>query len=51
MMLGLVTVSPPNLTITSTSADFVLSGTVDVYVVNQTTKENIAAFTLGIVRL
>ncbi|XP_064385923.1 bactericidal permeability-increasing protein-like [Halichondria panicea] len=48
MMLGLVTVRPPNLTINSTSADFVLPGNVDVYVVNSTTKQNIPVFTLGI---
>ncbi len=51
MMLGLVTVRPPNLTINSTSADFVLPGNVDVYVVNSTTKQNIPVFTLGIVSL
>ena len=51
MMLGLVAVKPPNLTITSSNADFVIPGNVDVYVVNETTKSNIPAFTLGIVSL
>ncbi len=49
MMLGLVAVRPPNLTISNNSADFVVPGNVDVYVVNSTTKENIPVFTLGIV--
>ena len=51
MMLGLVTVHPPNLTINNTSADFLLPGNVNVYVVNSTTKQNIPVFTLGIVSL
>ena len=49
MMLGLVTVEPPNLTITPASADFVIPGSVDVYVVEPTSKENVLAFSLGIV--
>ncbi len=49
MMLGLVAVRPPNLTISNSSADFMVPGNVDVYVVSSTTKENIPVFTLGIV--
>ena len=51
MMLGLVTVKPPNLTIANSNADFVIPGNVDVYVVNATTHTNIPAFTLGIVSI
>lgn len=49
MMLGLVTAKPPNLTITPQSADFVIPGSVDVYVVDPKSKRNLLAFSLGIV--